>query len=296
MTAGDGPRGIPPDDRPAPPGAPGASPAGAQEHSPQEAAAGAQGADQAGAAAGPPDGSAARASEPYPVPTVTLRHVAKSFGAVRAVIDGTIDLYAGEAHALVGENGAGKSTMVKILAGVHQPDEGEVAPRRRPGHPGQPGRRPRRRHRGHLPGADPVPRPVRGREHLHGPPAAAWPGGRHRPAPDAGRTPRALFGRLGVRLDPGRICRGLSIADQQLVEIAKALSLEARVMVMDEPTAALSASRGGPAVRGRRARCAAGGVGRAVHLAPAGRGLRDLPAGHRHARRRHVLTSELGRD
>jgi rhamnose transport system ATP-binding protein len=51
-----------------------------------------------------------------------------------------------------------------------------------------------------------------------------------------------LFGRLGVRLDPGRICRGLSIADQQLVEIAKALSVDARVIVMDEPTAALSAA------------------------------------------------------
>ena len=52
----------------------------------------------------------------------------------------------------------------------------------------------------------------------------------------------ALFERLGVRLDPGRICRGLSIADQQIVEIAKALSLDARVIVMDEPTAALSAA------------------------------------------------------
>ena len=51
-----------------------------------------------------------------------------------------------------------------------------------------------------------------------------------------------LFARLGVPLDPGRICRGLSIADQQLVEIAKALSLDARVIVMDEPTAALSAA------------------------------------------------------
>jgi rhamnose transport system ATP-binding protein len=51
-----------------------------------------------------------------------------------------------------------------------------------------------------------------------------------------------LFGRLGVQLDPGRICRGLSIADQQLVEIAKALSVDARVIVMDEPTAALSAT------------------------------------------------------
>ena len=59
---------------------------------------------------------------------------------------------------------------------------------------------------------------------------------------DAGRRPGALFERLGVRLDPGRICRGLSIADQQIIEIAKALSLDARIIVMDEPTAALSAA------------------------------------------------------
>ena len=50
-----------------------------------------------------------------------------------------------------------------------------------------------------------------------------------------------VFGRLGVRLDPGRIARGLSIAEQQIVEIGKALSLDAKVIVMDEPTAALSA-------------------------------------------------------
>ena len=56
-----------------------------------------------------------------------LRHAAKSFGAVQALIDGSIELYAGEAHALVGENGAGKSTLVKILAGVHQPDAGCAA-------------------------------------------------------------------------------------------------------------------------------------------------------------------------
>src|SRR6202023_1318807 len=55
----------------------------------------------------------------------------------------------------------------------------------------------------------------------------------------------ALFERLGVRLDPGRVCRGLSIADQQIVEIGKALSLDARVIVMDEPTAALSATEVG---------------------------------------------------
>jgi len=54
------------------------------------------------------------------------------------------------------------------------------------------------------------------------------------------RRVSAIFERLGVRIDPDRVARGLSIAEQQLVEIAKALSLEAKVLIMDEPTAALS--------------------------------------------------------
>ena len=68
---------------------------------------------RAGGDAGPADA----ATEPV----LALRHAAKSFGAVQALIDGSIELYPGEARALVGENGAGKSTLVKILAGVHQP-------------------------------------------------------------------------------------------------------------------------------------------------------------------------------
>ena len=173
-------------------------------------------------------------------PVLSLRHAAKSFGAVRAVVDSSADLYAGEAHALLGENGAGKSTVVKMLAGVYQPDEGEL-----------------------LIDGKPVT--------LHNPAAARDAGLAviyQEPTlfPDLtvaenifmGRQPlragrridrrlmrteaAALFGRLGVRIDPARICRGLSIADQQLVEIAKALSLNARVIVMDEPTAALSAA------------------------------------------------------
>ena len=59
-------------------------------------------------------------------PLLSLVHAAKAFGAVHAVVDTSIDLYGGEAHALVGENGAGKLTVVKILAGVHQPDEGQL--------------------------------------------------------------------------------------------------------------------------------------------------------------------------
>ncbi len=171
-------------------------------------------------------------------PVLALRGVSKSFGAVRALREVSLELFAGEAHALAGENGAGKSTLVKTLSGVHRPDEGEIL----------------------LDGA-----PVE-----FGGPAAAQEAGvaviYQEPTlfPDLsvaenifmGRQPRAGFGRidrramreesaalfkrLGVALDPGRPARGLSIADQQLVEIAKALSREARVLIMDEPTAALS--------------------------------------------------------
>jgi rhamnose transport system ATP-binding protein len=173
-------------------------------------------------------------------PLLSLRHAAKAFGAVQAVADASIDLYGGETHALVGENGAGKSTLVKILAGVYQLDSGTM-----------------------LVGGEPTV--------LHSPAAAHAAGIAviyQEPTlfPDLtvaenifmGRQPlrlgrridyrqmrsesSALFDRLGVGLDPGRMCRGLSIADQQLVEIAKALSLEARIIVMDEPTAALSAA------------------------------------------------------
>ncbi|GAB2890404.1 sugar ABC transporter ATP-binding protein [Streptomyces mayteni] len=172
------------------------------------------------------------------MPLLQLREVTKSFGPVAAVRGVSFSLQAGRVHALVGENGAGKSTIVKMLAGVHQPDTGGIE----------------------LDG-----RPLR----LGGPAAARDAGiaviyqeptlfpdlsvaenifmGRQ-PTTRFGRVDRAalraattrLFERLGVEVDPERQARGLSIADQQLVEIAKALSVDARVFVMDEPTAALS--------------------------------------------------------
>jgi len=169
---------------------------------------------------------------------LTVAGVSKAFDAVQALTDVRLELYAGEAHGLVGENGAGKSTLVNILAGVHRPDSGALT----------------------LDG-EPLT--------LHGPKEARTAGIAviyQEPSlfPDLsvaeniflGRQPLrrfrridtaamrenalTLFDRLGVRIDPDRPARGLSIADQQVVEIAKALSFEARVLVMDEPTAALS--------------------------------------------------------
>ncbi|MGW0855176.1 sugar ABC transporter ATP-binding protein [Streptomyces sp. NPDC002690] len=178
--------------------------------------------------------------EPETTPVLALEGVSKSFGAVRALRGVSLRLYAGEAHALAGENGAGKSTLIKALAGVHRPDAGSVL----------------------LDG-----KPVE----FHGPADARDAGVAviyQEPTlfPDlsvaenifVGRQPRRslgrvdhravkraaaeLFERLGVDLDPDQPARGLSIADQQLVEIAKALSFDARVLIMDEPTAALTGS------------------------------------------------------
>ncbi|MFE1961267.1 sugar ABC transporter ATP-binding protein [Streptomyces sp. NPDC059479] len=175
-----------------------------------------------------------------PAPVLALKDVSKSFGAVRALRDVSLRLFPGEAHALAGENGAGKSTLIKTLAGVHRPDAGEVL----------------------LDGTPVV---------FHGPADARDAGiaviyqeptlfpdlsiaenifmGRQ-PRRSLGRIDRravrestaALMKRLGVELDPDRPARGLSIADQQIVEIAKALSFDARVLIMDEPTAALTGS------------------------------------------------------
>src|SRR5437588_8518674 len=173
-----------------------------------------------------------------PEPLLRLQHAAKSFGAVRALEDVHIELYAGEAHGLVGENGAGKSTLVKILAGVHRPDAGSLL----------------------IDGEEAIfdnakQSQAAGIAIIFQEPTL-FPDlsvaenifvgvqplkrGRRIDARRMRRDSLALFKQLGVRLDPDRIARGLSIADQQLVEIAKALSADARVIVMDEPTAALT--------------------------------------------------------
>ena len=171
-------------------------------------------------------------------PTLELRGVAKSFGAVVALREGRIVLQPGSIHALVGENGAGKSTLVKIVAGLYHRDAGTMELEGRP-----------------VDFRSTAEAKAAGIAVIYQEPTL-FPDlsvtenvfmGRQ-PVGRFGRIDRAamraevveLLKRLGVPIDPDRPARGLSIADQQIIEIAKAISLDAKVLIMDEPTAALS--------------------------------------------------------
>ncbi len=186
-----------------------------------------------------PPASAAESSGAATPPRLEVRGISKRFGATAALTDVSMELRAGEIHALVGENGAGKSTLVKILAGVHAPDAGTILLDGVPVHI-----------------ADPVSSRAHGIAVVHQEPRlfpdlsvaenvflADPPRGRL--GAIRWRTmeqkARALFEELGVRLDVSAAVRGLSMADQQLIEIAKSLSIEARVLILDEPTSSLSA-------------------------------------------------------
>ena len=139
------------------------------------------------------------------------------------------------------------------------------------------------RHRRDLPGADALPRPVGHREHLHGPPAHQ-PHRAHRPHARCATRPTQIFNRLGVALDPERITEGLSIADQQIIEIAKAISLDARGADHGRADRRALGRRGRATLR-RRPEPARRGSRAPVHLAPLRRGLRAVRHRDGHARR-----------
>jgi ribose transport system ATP-binding protein len=172
-------------------------------------------------------------------PLVEMIDIDKSFPGVRALSHARFDLRPGEVHALMGENGAGKSTLMMILAGIYTPDAGQIR--------------------------------VDGQLVQIGSPRAAQSAGigiihqelnlmPHLTAAQnifVGREPRKvggllldeqklnddaaeIFKRMNLRLDPRTEVSRLTIARQQLVEIAKALSYRSRVLIMDEPTAALN--------------------------------------------------------
>ena len=166
------------------------------------------------------------------------RGLSKAFAGVTVLQGISFDVNAGEVHALMGENGAGKSTLMKILAGVYSADEGEMLLDGQPVRPASPrqaqdlGIALIHQELQLMPDLSAAANVFIGRE----PRRAGWLLDHTRQLADT----RALFERLGLQLDPARTVGTLSVAQQQMVEIAKALSLKARVLIMDEPTAALN--------------------------------------------------------
>ncbi|HVW92617.1 MAG TPA: sugar ABC transporter ATP-binding protein [Devosia sp.] len=182
-------------------------------------------------AAPPSDGSPV-------VPLVSARGISKQFAAVEVLRDVDLDLRRGEIHALLGENGAGKSTFAKILAGVYRPTRGSIAVNGET-----------------VDIATPIAAQKLGITLIHQEPIS-FPDlsvaenlvlGRSDGAPlarvpwvEMTREARELMDLLGVRIDVTKPMRGLSIADQQMVEIARALASDSRLIIMDEPTAPLT--------------------------------------------------------
>ena len=163
----------------------------------------------------------------------------KRFGGVQALDGASLTVHYGEIVGLLGENGAGKSTLVKTLAGQHDLDSGSIELSGRPFEQGSPRRA---REQGVaiiyqepslFPDLTLAENVFVGRQPKRGT-AVDWALMKSRTA--------ELFAQLGIDLEPTRLARGLSIADQQMVEIVKALSLDAQLIIMDEPSAALSAA------------------------------------------------------
>jgi len=170
-------------------------------------------------------------------PVLELRAVAKSFAATAALKDMSLAIEPGEIHAIVGENGAGKSTLIKIMTGVHRPDAGEIRVEGRVVTL-------RSTQEAQTEGIaaiyqEPMVFPdlnVAENIFISNRAGGAWLDWRAMFA-EADR----IVAQLGVTLDVRRAASGLTLAEQQTVEIARALSLKVKVLIMDEPTASLSA-------------------------------------------------------
>ena len=189
--------------------------------------------------AAPPNRVPMTADTPPIPPVLEIRNIEKRFGPTRALDGVSFALHAGEIHGLAGENGAGKSTLIKILTGYHQPDAGDLL---LDGHPVRfAGPRDSQRlgiaavyqEINLIPERSVAENIFLGREPRRGPLI-------DRPRMQA--ETRDLLARYGLAIDPRARLRSLGLGLQQMVSIARAASLGARVVIMDEPTSALSAA------------------------------------------------------
>jgi ABC-type sugar transport system ATPase subunit len=179
----------------------------------------------------------ASAARQLGAPLFRAENVHKRYGGVHALRGAHLDVCAGEIHALVGENGAGKSTIINILAGAVKRDEGEVVFDARvvdfdsPAESQAAGIAVIHQELATLPTLSVAENVCIGRM-----PTKGWWVDRR----TMYERTRAVLGTVGLDVDPRTLLRDLSLSQQQLVEIAKALSAGARLLVMDEPTASLT--------------------------------------------------------
>lgn len=172
-------------------------------------------------------------------PVVELRQIDKSFTGVHALKTVDFDLLPGEVHALVGENGAGKSTLMKVLTGIVDKDAGEIQYLDRLFNPRDP------KHALEM-GIGIIHQELNMMDHLTvahnifiGRESTRF-GGLFLDERDQNRRAEALFRRLNMNIDPTERLGSLTVGKQQMVEIAKAVSHDLRVLILDEPTAALT--------------------------------------------------------
>ena len=170
-------------------------------------------------------------------PLLSVEKIEKSFPGVKALKGVNLDLRRGEVHAIVGENGAGKSTLIKILAGVHKADAGSMRVDGKPVHFNNPIEAQEAGIAVIYQEFNLIPALTVRENILLGHEKSNWGffSKKHE-----SEVVQQLFDKMNVRMDPEAICADLSVAQQQLVEIAKSLSVGARIIVMDEPSATLT--------------------------------------------------------
>ncbi len=180
-----------------------------------------------------------RSLDPAGIPLLELRGISKAFPGVKALENVSFSIYPGEVHMLIGENGAGKSSLMKVLCGAYRADEGEFFHRgecvtiRSPADAQKLGIAVIFQEFSLVPYLDVAQNIFLGREF-----PGKFPGTIDRRR--LHREAKKILALLGLDLDTRTLVHELGVAQQQLVEIAKALSQHARILVMDEPTAALS--------------------------------------------------------